>query len=97
MKLPTRTEPIALGAVVYLAVNLLITGLTTFGAVSLTSDQTSWVYLAANVITTIAVAIKTRSIVWAPASVEDADYSTPTPGGIIPPTGYGTDEPTPEA
>lgn len=72
-----KSEPVAFGAIVYIIVNLILTGLAVWDVASLTSEQTAWVYLAANGVTTIVVALKTRSVVYAPYTVQEAMKPSP--------------------
>lgn len=81
MNLPTKTEPIALGALVTLVLNAVLGLLAAFSIADLTADQTAAVFGIANVLVVLVVAIKTRSVVYSPATVAQAE----TEAGLEPP------------
>ena len=68
----TKTEPVALGALVTSAVNAVLLVLSAFNVASLSGDQTAAVFGIVNIVIAVVIAIKTRSVVYAPATVQDA-------------------------
>lgn len=87
-----QKEPVALGALVQIGLNAVLTLLVAFNIVSLNGEQTAALYGIANVIVIVAVAIKTRSVVFAPYTVA-ANPNLPALPGTKPgatPQGGGT-------
>lgn len=74
---PTKTEPVALGALVQIALNAVLTLLVAFNVVTLTGEQTAALYGVANVVVTIVVAVKARSVVYSPYTVQEAMKPSP--------------------
>lgn len=71
----TRPEPVALGAIVQIALNAVLSILVAFAVVSLTADQTAALYGAANAVVAVIIAVRTRAIVLAPSAI-----APPVPG-----------------
>lgn len=69
MSLTPSREPVYVGALVTLGANAVLTILTVFEVLNLTAEQTSAVYMALNFLVALAVAIKTRSVVWSPDTI----------------------------
>lgn len=80
----TNREPVALGALVQMALNAVLTLLVAFEIVSLTDLQTAALYGVANVGCVIVVAIKTRSVVYSPFTVKQAMVPSPEVHGPPP-------------
>lgn len=72
MNLPTKSEPIALGALVTIILNAALLVLSAFGVASLDGEETAAVYTGANALVVLVVALKTRSVVYSPATVQQA-------------------------
>lgn len=81
MRLSQR-EPVALGALVQIGVNAILSALVAFHVVTLDGEQTAAVYGVVNAIVAIVVAIKTRSVTFSPADV-NANY-TPVIADVAP-------------
>ena len=69
MKLTTQKEPVALGALVQMGMNAILTLLVVFSIISLTGEQTAALYATANFLVILVVSWKTRSIVYSPYTV----------------------------
>ena len=72
-----QKEPVALGALVQLGLNAVLTILVAFSVVSLSGDQTAALYGAANALCAIVVAWKSRSVVYSPYTVTQAMKPSP--------------------
>ena len=70
-------EPVALGALVQMALNAVLTGLTEFNVIDFTGNQTAYLYGAVNTIMVIFLAIKTRSVVYSPYTIREAMAPSP--------------------
>lgn len=75
----TAREPVALGYLAVLLLNALLTGLTVFDVVDLTGEQIAWAYMALNAVVLLVAAVKTRSVVFSPATVARADIEAEIP------------------
>lgn len=73
----TQKEPVALGALVQVALNAVLSILVAFGIVTLDGDQTAALYGAANAAVAVVVAVKTRAVVYAPSTVAEAGRPSP--------------------
>lgn len=69
----TRTEPVALGALVQLVLNAVLVILTAFNVTDLNAEQTAALFGGANALVAVIVALKTRSVVFSTATVENAE------------------------
>lgn len=78
----TQREPVALGALVQIGVNAVLSALVAFHVVTLDGDQTAAVYGIANAVVAILIAVKTRAVTFSPADV-NANY-TPVVTPIAP-------------
>lgn len=65
----SQKEPVALGALVGVILNAVLLALSAFSVVSLTDMQTAAVYGLANAICFVAVALKTRQVVFSPYTI----------------------------
>lgn len=80
----TKPEPVALGAIVQIALNAVLSVLVAFGIVSLTADQTAALYGAANAVVAVVIAVRTRAIVLAPTVIVE-------PKPVVPGSAEDTD------
>lgn len=78
----TQREPIALGALVQIGVNAVLSALVAFHVVTLDGDQTAAVYGIVNAVVAIVIAVKTRAVTFSPADV-NANY-TPVVADVAP-------------
>lgn len=78
----SQREPIALGALVQIGVNAILSALVAFHVVTLDGDQTAAVYGVVNAVCAIVVAVKTRQVTFSPADV-NANY-TPVIADVAP-------------
>lgn len=76
-------EPVALGAIVGVVLNAILVVLSTFNVVDLNAEQTGAIFGLANAVTFVVVAVKTRSVVYAPYTVQQA--GKPSPEDLGPP------------
>lgn len=78
----TQREPVAIGALVQVGMNAILSALVAFHVVALDGNQTAALYGIANAVVAIAVAVKTRAVVFSPADV-NANY-TPVVADVAP-------------
>lgn len=78
-----QKEPVALGALVQIGLNAVLSLLVAFNIVTLTTEQTAALYGIANALVAIAVALKARSVVFSPFTVKQA--MAPSPEDLGPP------------
>jgi len=78
-------EPVALGALVQIGMNTILTLLVVFGVVNLTGDQTAALYGVANFVVIVVVAWKARSVVFSPHTVHEAMKPSPEDALAPPP------------
>lgn len=81
MKIAQR-EPIAIGALVQIGMNAILSALVAFHIVTLDGEQTAALYGIANAAVAVAVALKTRSVTFSPADVNE-NY-TPVVAAVAP-------------
>jgi hypothetical protein len=73
----TTKEPVALGALVQMVLNAILTGLTEFNVIDFTGNQTAYLYGAVNVVMVVFIAFKTRAVVYSPYTIREAMAPSP--------------------
>ena len=76
-------EPVALGALVQVALNAVLAIVTAFNVADLSADQTAALFGGANALVAIVVAWKARSVVYSPYTVQIAGAHSPE--AVLPP------------